>query len=486
MWQTIQLLLGPEEHSGFLREALQKWTVKDPATGETFPNLLPRSCFPMEPDKHMVAWYEGVSERLRKEAEDEERQREVEAEQAEVRRIQYRRNREDPEDQESVDSRGLAMAYFRNPLYRQDGRPTIVRRNSKRPQLSPRRSSMKDKAKEGATSVGHVIRNIGSPHLWDGRGGSKSQSRERSKDRRRRSSLPDNKYHHPGDRPPSASYDARAPSYGSHHHRSRSGQQSEPESGADAVESRNTSGGATPTASDSRNQVNNPPNAQDNDPTLRHSRSHEPTPSQKEYTDYFQDHGDDPNPSLSASVTPNNIGPSFEPSASPLFASHIAKQPQPQSHRPSVDYRTTPDLRRPHGAPRPYSRSPPDSSFRRHERDDRRYNSRERRRSTSRPYQGGRSPPRSAPRGEHSGRSHGDHRRRPSDTPPYPTGSGMGRFGPSPDRDRDRRRSARMSASDLPAHGGGDVSPRRNGPQKQTRFAQGVDGRRYPNESGWR
>lgn len=70
MWQTIQLLLGPDEHAGFLAEAVAKWDVKDPATGKSFPKILPRECFPQEPDKHMVQWYEGVSERLRKEAED--------------------------------------------------------------------------------------------------------------------------------------------------------------------------------------------------------------------------------------------------------------------------------------------------------------------------------------------------------------------------------------------------------------------------------
>ena len=39
MWQTIQLLLGPAEHSEFMREAVQKWDIRDPATGTVFPKI---------------------------------------------------------------------------------------------------------------------------------------------------------------------------------------------------------------------------------------------------------------------------------------------------------------------------------------------------------------------------------------------------------------------------------------------------------------
>ncbi|KAI6912231.1 hypothetical protein KC318_g3257 [Hortaea werneckii] len=154
MWQTIQLLLGPAEHSEFLREAVRRWDVKDPTTGNVFPKILPRQCFPLEPDRHMVAWYEGVSERLRREAEEEERVRELEAEQAETRRIRDKHAKEDAEDAESVGSKGPALAYFRNPLYRHvDGRPSIVRSSSKRPGMSPR-PTMRDKAKDGASTMG--------------------------------------------------------------------------------------------------------------------------------------------------------------------------------------------------------------------------------------------------------------------------------------------------------------------------------------------
>lgn len=182
MWQTIQILLGPEEHAQFLREAVEKWDVKDVETGDVFPKILPRECFPREPDRHMVAWYEGVSERLRKEAEAEEeakfqRHREDESdEEGRPRRLRGSRVEEDESDEESVDSRAPALAYFRNPLYRHvDGRPSIVRRNSKRPGLSPRQTMM-DKGKEAVGSMGRIARNVASPHLWDGRAHSHSRS----------------------------------------------------------------------------------------------------------------------------------------------------------------------------------------------------------------------------------------------------------------------------------------------------------------------
>jgi len=191
MWQTIQLLLGPEEHADFIREAVAKWDIRDQDNGELFPKILPRQCFPLEPDKHMVAWYEGVSERLRKEAEEEERRHnEIEVQHDPPPRrlhgaqLAPRREGDTPTDDEgSVDSRGRALAYFQNPLYRHvDGRPGIVRRSSKRPALSPRQTMM-GKGKEAAQSFGRIARNVGSPHLWDGR----KPSRSRDQDGRRRS-----------------------------------------------------------------------------------------------------------------------------------------------------------------------------------------------------------------------------------------------------------------------------------------------------------
>ena len=502
MWQTIQLLLGPEEHSSFLVEAVQTWDVRDPATGEVFPKLLPRRCFPLEPDKHMVAWYEGVSERLRREAEDEGRQRETEAEQAEVRRLHDRVRREDTDDEGSVDSRGPALAYFRNPLYRHvDGRPTIVRHNSKRPALSPRPTSMMGKGKEAASTMGHVIRNIGSPHLWDGR--RPSESRDRDRDRRRRS-LPDDRFHHPGDSPPapaSAAYDSMlSPNY--HQHRRRSSQQ-------DRLGAASTSdnewaaedGGPSYSPRPSPRPRQHHHHRDDLDPTLRHSRSHEPTPSQKEYPDYFHGYDDpdrrstsayDENADAGTPLSSNGVGPGFGPSASPLFASHIAKQPQPPpSHPPQQRLpqpepygppRAAPSVRRTQDQGRPYSRSP-DPSSRHRERDDRRYESRERRSrfeqspAPSSSAYAGSAPPPGPPAHQQPG------------FPPVGQ-PGPGGYPPGPVRSSDTRRSGRMSGSDVSAYSGAedrDGGRRRSRPnQKQARFAAGVDGRRYPSEAPWR
>lgn len=493
MWQTIQLLLGPDEHSGFLMEAVSMWDVKDAATGEVFPKILPRKCFPMEPDKHMVAWYEGVSERLRREAEDEERQREIEAQQAEVRRLHAKK--EDTDDEGSVDSRGPALAYFRNPLYRHvDGRPSIVRRNSKRPALSPR-PTMMDKSKDAAATMGHVIRNIGSPHLWDGghgRGG-KSHSHSRDRDRhRRRTSLPDNRYTPDGPPPPpQAGHDTLSPGYGGHHRRRRSAQLDNPP--PDQSDDEGWTGNTPPVPSPNHR----PRSSDDRDATLRHSRSHEPTPSQKEYPDYF--HGYDANtsrrssayegsPQPSATTGPaNGFGPSFGPSASPLFASHVAKQPQPHMYprpRPPPSHgdpyagsprpAPNPAVRRAQG--RPYSQSPSDHGSRR--RGDERSRDRDRDRDPDRD-------PRRDRRSSRYDTSPPPIRDRDDGPPGFEDGPPPPGQYPLPSRDR--RSTGRMSGSDL-SYSGPEDRDRRGGPPggKRARFAEGVDGRRYADGSPWR
>lgn len=501
MWQTIQLLLGPDEHSSFLIEAVQKWDIKDPVSGEALPKILPRKCFPMEPDKHMVAWYEGVSERLRKEAEDEERRRDVEAQQAEVRRINDRGPHPDTDEEGSVDSKGPALAYFRNPLYRHvDGRPTIVRRSSKRPTLSPR-PTMMEKGKGAASSVGHVIKNIGSPHLWEGHRSS-SKSRERAHRDHRRRSLPENRFYDDGGAPPpgSAGHDSKASPH--HHRRKRSGQSAQMERpGTGDGEDEWDEEGGTPIQSPYSRQSRH---GEDHDPSLRHSRSHEPTPSQKEYPDYF--HGYDANVDNSRRnsaqpdsppIASNGMGSGFGPSASPLFASHIAKQPQPQPPPPRSNNLPPPDpygrpprphsMRRAPPTDRPYSRSPdPHSRFRdreREDRDPRRYSSHDRaferrpRFESPGPMYDGMSPaPRGPSRGQDredtTGGHYGPRRGRSGDYGPPMDGP--------PPGGRPRSHSHRMSGSDV---SGAEDRDREGGRRKQTRFAAGgagVDGRRYP------
>ncbi|KAK2756127.1 hypothetical protein FQN54_005535 [Arachnomyces sp. PD_36] len=67
-WQTIQLLLCPDEHVRFLQEAVKRFDVVNPAGGGTFPKVIPREAFPAAPDPEMVEWHETVSQRLEQDA----------------------------------------------------------------------------------------------------------------------------------------------------------------------------------------------------------------------------------------------------------------------------------------------------------------------------------------------------------------------------------------------------------------------------------
>ncbi|KAJ5177352.1 uncharacterized protein N7500_000051 [Penicillium coprophilum] len=62
-WQTIQLLMDPDEHSVYLQNAVSLWDIAD-ANGEILPKTIPRDAFPSEPDPEMLEWHEGVSRRL--------------------------------------------------------------------------------------------------------------------------------------------------------------------------------------------------------------------------------------------------------------------------------------------------------------------------------------------------------------------------------------------------------------------------------------
>ncbi|KAF2124599.1 hypothetical protein P153DRAFT_350807 [Dothidotthia symphoricarpi CBS 119687] len=122
-WQTIQLLLGPEEHVPFLQKSIEQFDVVDPATGNAFPKLLPKECFPDRPDDAMEAWYEGVAARLKKEAE-------AEAAAAHVDEPGPRTSTDG--DGSSADEKRGAFQYFEDPMYRKARpRPTYVRHFSK-------------------------------------------------------------------------------------------------------------------------------------------------------------------------------------------------------------------------------------------------------------------------------------------------------------------------------------------------------------------
>ena len=68
-WQTVQLLLGPEEHVPFLQEAVKRFDIINPSDGGPFPKLLPADSLPRIADPDMTKWHEGVGEKLRLECE---------------------------------------------------------------------------------------------------------------------------------------------------------------------------------------------------------------------------------------------------------------------------------------------------------------------------------------------------------------------------------------------------------------------------------
>ncbi|KPI44465.1 uncharacterized protein AB675_8621 [Cyphellophora attinorum] len=59
-WQTLQLLLSPDESVKFLQKSVELYRIprKD---GGCFPGPIPRSCFPQEADEEMEKWYTTVS-----------------------------------------------------------------------------------------------------------------------------------------------------------------------------------------------------------------------------------------------------------------------------------------------------------------------------------------------------------------------------------------------------------------------------------------
>jgi len=118
-WSCVQLLLGPDEHAMFLQNALHRYDVKDPETGELFPRMLPRQIFPKEPHEMMVNWHHDAGNELQHDTEQERSKHDISR----------------PTSGRSHDSdkgrKHDAAQYFSNPQYRdKDGKPTIVKRLS--------------------------------------------------------------------------------------------------------------------------------------------------------------------------------------------------------------------------------------------------------------------------------------------------------------------------------------------------------------------
>ncbi|MCJ1271004.1 hypothetical protein MMC22_010903 [Lobaria immixta] len=63
-WQTVQLLLEPEEHVPFLQEAVKRFEIINPSDGGPFPRHLPKEALPNRPDLEMTEWHQNVRDKL--------------------------------------------------------------------------------------------------------------------------------------------------------------------------------------------------------------------------------------------------------------------------------------------------------------------------------------------------------------------------------------------------------------------------------------
>ncbi|KAF7863967.1 hypothetical protein EAF04_006932 [Stromatinia cepivora] len=71
-WQSIEILLGPEEHVSFIQTAVREFEIKNPTTGERFPIDLPKEAFPSVPDAEIEKWHRSCAEKLRRRATPDE------------------------------------------------------------------------------------------------------------------------------------------------------------------------------------------------------------------------------------------------------------------------------------------------------------------------------------------------------------------------------------------------------------------------------
>jgi hypothetical protein len=71
-WESIETLLGPEEHVPFLQTAVRNFGIKHPDTGEPFPIDLPKEAFPLKADPAIERWHNECAEKLRRKASPDE------------------------------------------------------------------------------------------------------------------------------------------------------------------------------------------------------------------------------------------------------------------------------------------------------------------------------------------------------------------------------------------------------------------------------
>ncbi|KAH6900495.1 hypothetical protein B0T10DRAFT_30302 [Thelonectria olida] len=67
-WESLEILLGPEEHVPFIQFAVKNWKLRHPDTGQLFPPDLPKTVFPSKCDEAVDAWHRNCAQTLRTEA----------------------------------------------------------------------------------------------------------------------------------------------------------------------------------------------------------------------------------------------------------------------------------------------------------------------------------------------------------------------------------------------------------------------------------
>jgi len=116
-WQTVQLLLEPEEHVPFLQNAVKRFEITNPTDGAPFPSILPKESLPTQPDPDMLEWHQSVSEKLMLEAQASASRNLPPRPQMALSDIDLESSRDSSVDSHSVDSHSVtSMAgYFHGP-----------------------------------------------------------------------------------------------------------------------------------------------------------------------------------------------------------------------------------------------------------------------------------------------------------------------------------------------------------------------------------
>jgi len=280
-----------------------------------FPKVLPKDCLPSRPDDAMETWYEGVADRLRREAEPDVVGQE--------KRPRRRVNVDEPNprtsseiSEGSADEKHAAAKYFSDPLYRKARpRPPIIRHYSRERPYEHER--VENRSKLISKSVRHMLNPFNS---------------------RRKSLTPtrDEDDYSDEDATPLAWGPPPAPRYPSHKRPHPPRKES------------------TLSTTDSDSDSDRPPSRR-RTPVLRHRRSHEPATSPREY---FPPYYDEPPSERRYSHDPRPPGPgrkedvlrpNYGPTKSPLFATHVAaanlqatkyyERPRPAMPAPHKSYR---------------------------------------------------------------------------------------------------------------------------------------------------